>query len=136
MENGFDAETAISMADGQYVNIEEVYIGDEVLSYDFSSKSFKASKVTKVESVEKAEVVKLITSKADELVCSAGVRVMMPDGSAKEAKDVIAGEIVLGEDGKEEKIINVSKAVAKAALIGISVEAGTLVANDVVVLSE
>lgn len=136
METAFEPETVISMADGQYVSMEEIYLGDEVLSYDFNEKRLKASKVTRVDNVEKAEVVRLITSRGDELVCSSGVKLVMHDGSTKDAKDIVPGDIVLGEEAKENKIINVSRAPAKAALIGICVEAGNFVANGIVVLSE
>jgi len=134
MKGGLDPGTIISMADGQYISIESVRVGDEVLSYDFSTKKFKPSKVLEIWTVKKNVLYKI--EAADALMCSEDFLIALKDGTIKPAKDIKSGDIIIDEYGHEETVENVSAVEGEMRVVGIKVEGKTFVADGFVVCSE
>ncbi|MFH1455779.1 MAG: polymorphic toxin-type HINT domain-containing protein [archaeon] len=125
-------DTEIAMADGQFLSLEEVEVGDEVLSYDFESKTLKPSEVLDkwvkpTENIYKIHVEEIVTASKDHLF-------FLLDGLTKASEELQVGDLLLGRDGsgKEIKKIEVDEQI-KINLIDISVANKNFVAEGLIV---
>lgn len=124
-------ETSIKLADGQYVTLEEVEEGDEVLSYDFEKKVFVPSKVTKKWEVKKEKVYRVTVE--EEIICSGDHLFFLEDGTTKPAEDLEVGEILMTETGMGKPIKKIIIEEKPLNMIDISVEIENFVAEGIVV---
>lgn len=125
-------DTAVSMADGQYLSLEEVEVGDEVLSFDFAKKEFIASKIKNKWLRDKDKI--FIIKVEDEIIeCSADHILFMYDGGEKPAESLAVGEKLISQKGNAIKIKEIRVIDKAAGMIDIEVENGNFVANGVVV---
>lgn len=125
-------ETPVLLADEQYVLLEEINVGDEVMSYDFNTKTFIPSKVLKQWETNKEEVYHIETNN-EEISCSSDHLFFLPDGSTMAAEDLSVGDPVLGEDANQLVITKIRSEERKMPFIDITVEKGNFVAAGFVV---
>lgn len=126
-----DPETIVSMADGQFLAIEEVTEGDEVLSYDFKAKEFKPSQVTKVWTTEKNKVYRITVDEV--LKCSSDHLIFLNDGSTKPAEKMRVGDPLIDEDGKVKHVKKVEVVDKMMMMFDMEVQAGNFLAEGIVV---
>lgn len=134
MAEGLEPGTVISMADGQYVSLEDVKVGDDVFSYDAKSKEFKPSKVVGLDKVEMNTLYRIRAK--EQIECSPGMKIMLSDGNTKVAKDIKEGDKIVDEYGQVEEVKNVEKVEKPLIMLSILVEDGSFVADGFVVISE
>ncbi len=125
-------DTIISMSDGQFINIEEVEEGDEVISYDFTKKEFIPSKVKKKWSTKKTEVYTIDFNK-DKLVCSGDHLIFTKDGSTKPAKELTMRDLLIDEKSNPIKIERLSNISSEQELIDLEIENKNFIANGIIV---
>jgi len=96
--------TTILMSDGIYKKIENIQVGDLVISFDTEKKEYKTSKVNKV--IKRKDPIIVINNSLkaapDELVYLAG-------GEIKEAINVVVGEYLLDENLKQVMVESIQK---------------------------
>lgn len=127
----FDEETAITMADGQFVAIGEVVEGDEVLALDIEKKKIVHAKVTALSTEKLERTVKVRI--AEEITCSEEQLFILKDFSSKKAVDLRPGDIVFNED-MAEVVVKSARVVEKPVeLTAIKTDKGTFVAEGIFV---
>ncbi len=128
--------TPVLMADGLFKPIEEVKIGDRVLSFEEKTLSFKKGRVTK-----------LFEHSADSyLIVNGNIKVtenhlLYSDGKWIEIGKLKVGGMLLNSKGKPEVIVSIRKVEDKAAVYNLEVSnlhtyiaAGVVVHNRKVIL--
>ena len=124
-------ETSVNLADGQVISLEEVKVGDEVLSYDFDSKEFVGSKVTDKWETKKDKVYSIVVEEA--VICSGDHVFFLDDGSTKPASELEKGMKVINEKGMSVEIKEIKVEDRELPMIDISVEKKNFLAEGVVV---
>jgi peptide subunit release factor 1 (eRF1) len=124
-------ETCVALADGQFITLEEIKVGDEIKSYDFNEKKFIASKVLEKWDTKKNPIFKITAH--EEIVCSADHLFFLEDGTTKPAMELEKGMILLDGKGLPVAIKNIIKEDKELPLIDIKVENENFVAEDLVV---
>jgi hypothetical protein len=120
----FLAGTKITMAEGNYKNIEEIKVGDLVQYYDFKEKKIKTTKVTKVYNYSPAQM-----SSDFYLVINNKLRVTPSqpldrlDGSLVLAGELKVGDKVQGEKGPIE-IFSIEKVKERVETYYFETESG------------
>ncbi|MCK5591246.1 MAG: DKNYY domain-containing protein [Candidatus Pacebacteria bacterium] len=92
--------TKILMSGGNYKNIEDIKVGDLVISFEIETKEHIASKVNKV--IKRKDPLVIIN---DTLRAAPDEPVYLADGSIKQAVDIKVGDYLLGEKGNEIKVV-------------------------------
>ncbi|MDD4877859.1 MAG: Hint domain-containing protein [Candidatus Nanoarchaeia archaeon] len=127
----FEEETAVTMADGQFVAIGELVEGDEVMALDIEKKKMVPAKVTALVPAKLEKVVSVRI--AEELTCSEEQLFVMKDFSSKKAVDLRPGDIVLTEQMLEAAVKSVRAVERQAELTAIKTDKGTFVAEGIIV---
>ena len=127
----FDEETAIAMADGQFVAISELVEGDEVIALDTEKKKIVHAKVTALVPAKLEKVVKVRI--AEELTCSEEQLFILKDFSSKKAVELRPGDIVLTESMVEAAVKSVRAVDKQMELTAIKTDKGTFVAEGIIV---
>ena len=125
-------DTIISMADGQFLKIEEVEESDEVLSFDFNERKFKPSKVLKKWSTSKEEIYTIICGD-NELVCSKDHSIFIENGKTKTAETLTPHDFLLDEKANPVKIREVLSDLKMQELIDLEIENKNFIANGIIV---
>jgi peptide subunit release factor 1 (eRF1) len=124
-------DTNVPLADGQFVNIEEIKVGDEVLSYDFKRMEFVPSKVLDKWETKKDKIYSVTAG--EEIVASADHIFFLADGTQKTAQELIIGEELFNEKGKGTKISHIKFEQKELPLFDIKVEMENFVAEGLLV---
>ncbi len=124
-------ETCVHLADGQIIPLEQVKVGDEVLSYDFVSKEFSASKVVDKWEVKKDKVYTIEVEES--VLCSEDHLFFLEDGSTKAASELKEGMNVVNDKSVSVPIKKISVEEKELPMIDISVEKENFLAENVVV---
>ncbi|MBI5797610.1 hypothetical protein HZA98_01760 [Candidatus Woesearchaeota archaeon] len=124
-------ETAVCLDDGQWVPLEDLEIGDMVLSYDFTKKDFVPSKVLEKWDVTKNKIYVITASEA--ITASANHLFFLEDGTTKAAEELREGMMLLNDDGKGEVIKKIVVEDKTMRLIDIKVENENFIAEGIVV---
>lgn len=127
----FDEETAITMADGQFVAIGDLVEGDEVLAFDAEAKKKVHAKITALIPAKLEKVVSVRI--AEEIICSEEQLFILKDFSQKKAVDLRPGDIVLTENMLEAAVKSVRAVEKPMELTAIKTDKGTFVAEGVIV---
>jgi len=127
-----DPETVVSLADGQFVSIEEIEKDDEVLSYDFERKSFVPSKVLDKWETKKDKVY-TVTVEEDVVIASGDHLFFLEDGSTKPAEELEVGMKLLNDKGMPVAIKDIKFEEKETRMIDIKVEKGNFLAENIVV---
>ncbi len=125
-------DTAVTLADGQYIRITELMEGDDVMSYDFATKEFVPSKVKKIWTTTKDRLYTVKTLQ-DELQCSADHILFLNDGTEIAAESLKKDMLLIDEDGNPKRVISVDAEERHLDLIDIEVEKGNFIAEGFVV---
>ncbi len=128
---GLDYNSVISMADGQYLMLQELEEGDTVFSYDFKTKKIVPAKIIELKPVEK-EYIYMIKAK-EEIICSEGVKIMLNDGSFKPVNMVKENDIIIDDYGQEEPVVKLNKLQKPLTLIYIKPDKGNIIADGFIV---
>ncbi|HLC22250.1 MAG TPA: hypothetical protein VJJ79_00565 [Candidatus Nanoarchaeia archaeon] len=124
-------ETVVHLADGQLLQLEEINIGDEVLSYDFTKQTFVPSKVLETWEVKKEKVYTITTE--DTIVASGDHLFFLADGTTKAAEELQVGMQLLNGNGQPASITYIVIEEKEITLIDIKVENENFVAENLVV---
>ncbi|MBU2637509.1 MAG: hypothetical protein KJ955_00900 [Nanoarchaeota archaeon] len=124
-------ETAITMADGQFIPAGDIEKGDEVLAFNTEERTIAPAKVTAVETVLHSKVISVRVT--EEIACSEGQLFLMSDFTSKKAIELKPGDLVLKEDASATAIKSVRAVEKPAELIAIKTEKGYLSAEGVFV---
>ena len=127
----FDAETMITMADGQFVAAGDLEKGDEVLAFGAKDKKECTAKVLETKELPAQKVVKVRIG--EEIACSEDQLFIMKDFSSKKAVDLRPGDLVLKEGLLEAAVKSVRAVEKPAELIALKTDKGTFVAEGVFV---
>jgi peptide subunit release factor 1 (eRF1) len=132
-----DPETLVVLADGVKTKIENVQIGDELLSYEFSTGKIITTECIDADIVHKKFLMRIAT-KSSTVEASLDHRFFVKEKEVveKAAKDLKTGDILLIMDKemvKEEAIISINHQEGVYEFIDISVENENFFANDIVV---
>ena len=105
------AGSEVQMADGSTKKIEEVVIGDQVLSNDLLA---NAHKVSTVESLDNASFlkndIKVVTlSNGREIVMSTSTKLFIKDKGAVEVSNLVVGDVTIDVDGSENSVTSISE---------------------------
>jgi len=125
-------DTTVSMADGQFLTIDETEVGDEVLSFDFAKREFIASKI-KNKWLRDKDRIFVIKTGEEGLECSADHMLFTYEGEEKPAEALAAGEKLISQKGQAVKIKEIRVIEKATGMIDIEVENGNFVANGIVV---
>lgn len=131
METGFNYETIVTMADGQYLTLEDIKEGDEVLSYDADKKEAVSSKVVSVSEMKAEKAVSVRAN--EEIICSEEQLFIMADGSKKKAVELRPGDVVLKEDLVGTPIKSVRVVEKPVEMISMKTKKGNFIAEGVFV---
>jgi len=124
-------ETSVALSDGQFISIEEVEVGDEVMSYNFLTQEFIPSKVVDKWEVKKNKVYTI--SVEESIMCSGDHVFFLSDGSTKAAEELKKGDLLLNDKGQAVVIKKIVVEDKELPMIDISVENENFVAENVVV---
>ncbi len=124
-------DTMVSMADGQFLRLEEIHEGDEVLSYDLDNKKLIPTKVTKKWTTTKDKLYHITVE--DTIIASADHMFFIVDRSTKYAEELKAGDVLLAENGSGKEIKSIKVDERPLDLIDISVENKNFIAEGLVV---
>ena len=124
-------ETAVELADGQWVPLEEVAVGDELMSFDFKKRELIPTKVLEKWDVNKNKIYKITTE--EEISASGDHLFFLEDGSQKPAEELELGMLLLNENGKGEIIKTIIIEEKEVRLIDIKVENENFIAESLVV---
>jgi peptide subunit release factor 1 (eRF1) len=124
-------ETAIELADGQWIPLEEVAVGDELMSWNFETKELISTKVLKKWETKKDKIYKITAG--EEITASADHLFFLEDGTTKPAEELEPGMLLLNEDGKGELIKTIIIEEKEIELIDIEVENKNFIAEGLVV---
>ncbi len=124
-------ETSIELSDGQWIPLEEVAVGDELMSYDFNKKELITTKVLDKWEVMKNKIFKI--SAGEEIIASSDHIFFLEDGSQKAAEELEPGMLLLNEDGKGELIKTIITEEKDIQLIDLKVENENFIAEGLVV---
>ena len=124
-------ETAVELADGQWVPLEEVAVGDELMSFDFKKRELIPTKVLEKWDVNKNKIYKITTE--EEISASGDHLFFLEDGSQKPAEELEPGMLLLNENGKGEIIKTIIIEEREVRLIDIKVENENFIAESLVV---
>lgn len=127
-----DPETAVLLDDGQWISLEEIQVGDKVMSFDFAQKTFAGSEVLKKWDVEKEKIYK-ITAGEELIIASADHILFLEDGTEIAAEELGEGMLLLNEDGRGTSVKKIIIEDKKTRLIDITVAQGNFVAEGLVV---
>lgn len=131
----FTAGTKISTSSG-YKNIEELKVGDEVLSYDVKTSTIKPSKITKVFKHQSKSFGELVLSNGTKLNVTKEHPFYNVDNKKYiKAEKLVAGDKLLFNKGGKTEVVTVigyKKSTDKADVYNITVEGlHNYFANDV-----
>src|SRR3989344_4899593 len=111
--------THITLADRSYKKIEDIKVGDEVLSFDPSKSIFTTGKVVDIFSYIKKTGYLVINTK---LKLTADHPVWIKDRQWVRAADLRRNDIMIEESGHEEKIVTIWKVEKPVLVYDISIE--------------
>ena len=125
-------DSSVHLADGQFIPIEEIQEGDEVLSYDFDTEDFVGSKVLKKWEEKKNRIYKI---KAGERVIESSEDhvFFLSNKEEKAAKDLEEGMELLSDKGTGVVINSINIEEKEIPLIDIEVEKKNFVVEGLVV---
>jgi len=126
-----DKETAVHLADGQFVRLEEVKVGDEVQSYDFNKQEFVSSKVLEKWEVTKNKIYKITAG--EEIIASEDHLFFLADGTTKPAEELQVGMELFSKTAQPIKITNIIIEDKEIPLIDIKVEIENFLAEGLLV---
>ena len=125
-------ESTVHLADGQFIAIEEIQEGDEVLSYDFNTHEFVSSKVLKKWEEKKSKIYKI--KAGERIIESSGDHVFfLSNKEEKAAKDLEEGMELLNDKGLGVTIQSIVVEEKEIPLIDIEVENKNFVVEGLVV---
>lgn len=124
-------ETVVHLADGQLLPLEEINVGDEVLSYDFTKQIFVPSKVLETWEVKKEKIYSITTE--DTIIASGDHIFFLADGTTKAAEELQVGMRLLNGNGQPASITYIVIEEKEIPLIDIKVENENFVAENLVV---
>ena len=111
--------THITLADRSYKKIEDIKVGDEVLSFDPSNSFFTTGKVDDIFSYIKKTGYLVINTK---LKLTADHPVWIKDRQWVRAADLRRNDIMIEESGHEEKIVTIWKVEKPVLVYDINIE--------------
>jgi len=111
--------THITLADRSYKKIEDIKVGDEVLSFDPSKSIFTTGKVVDIFSYIKKTGYLVINTK---LKLTADHPVWIKDRQWVRAADLRRNDIMIEESGHEEKIVTIWKVEKPVLVYDINIE--------------
>jgi len=91
--------TKITMADGSYKNIEDIKVGDMVISFNFETKEYSSAKVNKV--IKRKDPLVIINNI---LRVAPDEPIYLADGKVKDAEDIKVGDSLINEKGGQVKV--------------------------------
>ena len=91
----FDTETMITMADGQFVVLGDIVVGDEVMAVNLAEKEQCTAKVLEILDEESDRIVSVRVQ--EEIHCSDTQKFVMSDFSTKKSVELKPGDILLRE---------------------------------------
>ena len=122
----FLAGTKVSMADGNYKNIEEVKLSEEVVSFDESKKETVLSKVTQVFHHSVEEMVDdhylIIETEKGARIQATPNHKFYSAGTWKHAGDLIVGDSLLNDKNEVDKIASIQKVYQKVLTYNLEIE--------------
>ncbi len=125
-------ETAVLLDDGQWISLEEVEVGEKVMSYNFVKKEFVPSEILKKWDVVKNKVYKVTAG--EEIIIASGDHIFfLEDGTQKAAEELQEGMSLLNEDGQGTSIKKIIIEEKEMTLIDITVAQENFVAQGIVV---
>jgi len=121
----FLAETQVTMADGTYKNIEDVVVGDMILSCDRYRGTTKQVMVSKIFHHTPDEMGDYY------LIINGDLRItpnhlLFIDGLWRYAEDVLVGDCLLGVDGKYSEIVSIEQVFESVPTYNFAVDSGML----------
>ena len=124
--NCFLAGTKISMSDGEYKNIEEVQVGEKVVSYDELSKTKTISKVIDIYHHPIDEMVDdnylIIKTEKGKLIKVTPNHRIYSDGVWKFAGDLKVNDHLLNDQNEIDKISSIQKVYKKVLNYNLEIE--------------
>ncbi len=129
-----DRHTEVLVEDDETVLLKNLKIGDTVISYDFDEEKLVESKIVDKWSVRKNLTYEIVTD--DSSVNSSGDHLFFVDRDGVEevpAEELKVGDLLIAQDGRRSKIIEINEEKGMIELIDISVEAENFIANGIVV---
>ncbi|MFA5887164.1 MAG: Hint domain-containing protein [Candidatus Nanoarchaeia archaeon] len=127
----FDTETMITMADGQFVVLGDIVVGDEVMAVNLAEKEQCTAKVLEILDEESGNIVSVRTQ--EEIHCSETQAFIMSDFSKKKAIDLRPGDILLREGLLETPVKSVRANPKSRDLLTLKTDKGTFMAEGVFV---
>ena len=94
LQGCFVRGTKVKMADGTYKPIEQIKAGDEVFSYDETTKSFVPSRVTQLNVNPPKRLVRVTLKNGEKITCTEDHKFLTIEGKWVEAKDLQGKEVV------------------------------------------
>ncbi len=125
-------ESSVHLADGQYIPIEEIQEGDEVISYDFNTQELSSSKVLKKWEEKKNKLYK-ITAGESVIVSSGDHIFFLSDKKEIAAEELKEGMELFNEKGLGVVIQSIIVEEKEIPLIDIEVEKKNFVVEGIVV---
>jgi len=126
-------DTSVHLTDGQYVMIEDLQEGDEVLSYDFESDSLIATKVLKKWNTVKDKVYRIKLNGGDVIEASEDHLLFTADRAEKNAGELREGDFLLGFAGNPVEIESIKVIEGAVEMVDIEVENKNFIAENLVV---
>lgn len=112
----FTGETKILLADGNYREIKDLRVGDEVKSYDVDKSIFVNAKVEKIfvhESVGTLSINDIQTTPSHPFLVN---------GTWKKAGEISIGDVLMGEDGQAVTVEKVSATIRDVTVYNIETD--------------
>jgi peptide subunit release factor 1 (eRF1) len=126
-------ETEVNLPDNKIILLKNIKIGDDVLSYDFKTKTFIASRVFDRWNVVKEKIYKIKTDESI-IVSSEDHLFFLENGITKAAEELKVGDMLLNKDGEGQEIKKIEvNENSKINLVDISVKNENFIANGLVV---
>lgn len=125
-------ETMVCLDDGQWAPLEEISVGDKVLSFDFTTRSLSPSAVLEKWTTQKDKIYRLSFAQA-EICASADHLFFVEDGSTKPAEELREGMQLLNDRGHGEPIMKIIVEEKALPLVDIKVERENFTAEGIVV---
>jgi peptide subunit release factor 1 (eRF1) len=124
-------DTCVHLADGQFLRIEEIEVGDEVLSYDFKTEEFGPSKILDKWETKKNKIYSIT---AGEKIMASGDHVFfLVDGTEISADKLKFGQKLFSETKAGVEITHISFEEKEIPLIDIKVEKENFIAEGILV---
>ncbi|MHA1505741.1 MAG: DEAD/DEAH box helicase [Candidatus Asgardarchaeia archaeon] len=120
----FPSGTLIRYSDGSERDIEDVEVGDHLLSYDLERREFRSAVVLKKFSRFVEEIIKIETNDGS-FILTTPEHPFMTESSWKEAREILLGEdvyLIKGNEIRPFKVVKLSRMRGKFLVYNLSLE--------------